>query len=137
MREKISPNMKCPCGSGQKYKKCCQPYHRGKKAESAERLMRTRYSAFAANEPDYLIRTTDCESEIFQEDQKVWREELRDFVSKTKFEKLEILEREEGETEAVIRFKAYYNGGIHNERSLFRKKEERWYYTGAISVSFP
>lgn len=22
-REKVSPNSKCPCGSGKKYKKCC------------------------------------------------------------------------------------------------------------------
>ena len=45
----------CPCGSGEPYARCCGPLHAGVPAASAEALMRSRYSAFALNLPDYLM----------------------------------------------------------------------------------
>jgi len=48
----------CPCGSGTRYDACCGPLHRGVgQAETAEQLMRSRYSAYALNEVDYVLRT--------------------------------------------------------------------------------
>ena len=47
----------CPCGGGL-YGRCCGPLHRGEqRALTAEQLMRSRYSAFARGEVDYLIAT--------------------------------------------------------------------------------
>ena len=47
----------CPCG-GVVYRSCCGPLHRGdQRAETAEQLMRSRYSAFARGEIDYLLAT--------------------------------------------------------------------------------
>ncbi len=47
----------CPCG-GSTYDSCCGPLHRGEAiAQTAEQLMRSRYSAFARGEGDYLLRT--------------------------------------------------------------------------------
>jgi len=45
--KKPKPNTPCPCGSGRKYKKCCQPYHRGAKPDNALTLMKSRYAAYA------------------------------------------------------------------------------------------
>ena len=54
----------CPCGSGDTLDLCCGPLHRGKrKAETAEALMRSRYSAYARSELDYLIATHPMPSE--------------------------------------------------------------------------
>ena len=48
----------CPCLSGMSYESCCEPLHREKqRAATAEQLMRSRYSAFALAEVDYLIAT--------------------------------------------------------------------------------
>jgi len=48
----------CPCGSGRVYRDCCMPFHRGAaEAPDAEALMRSRYSAFALKEAEYLWRT--------------------------------------------------------------------------------
>lgn len=48
----------CPCGSGRSYDDCCGRLHRGKaEATSAEELMRSRYTAFARRDADYLLRT--------------------------------------------------------------------------------
>ena len=52
----------CPCESGKPYQRCCEVYHLGTPAPTAEALMRSRYSAYAladhnAQLKDYLLRT--------------------------------------------------------------------------------
>ena len=48
----------CSCLSGMSYETCCEPLHRRKQlANTAEQLMRSRYSAFALAEVDYLMAT--------------------------------------------------------------------------------
>ena len=49
---------RCPCLSGETYGACCGPLHRGElAAPTAERLMRSRYSAFAVLDEAYLLAT--------------------------------------------------------------------------------
>ena len=51
-------NKLCPCGTGQSYVDCCGALHSGARtAATAEQLMRSRYSAFAVSDEDYLLRT--------------------------------------------------------------------------------
>lgn len=45
----------CPCGSGRGYAACCGEFHGGVAAPDAERLMRSRYSAFVLGREDYLL----------------------------------------------------------------------------------
>jgi len=54
---KFSLNKKCPCGSGQKYKKCCKLFHNGKVAKNALELMRSRYSAYVVGDAKYIMKT--------------------------------------------------------------------------------
>lgn len=49
----------CPCKSRETYSACCQPFHLGRaKPETAEQLMRSRFSAFFFRLVDYLVATT-------------------------------------------------------------------------------
>ncbi len=48
---------RCPCGRGDAYASCCEPLHAGAPASTAERLMRSRYSAFALGVAEYLLRS--------------------------------------------------------------------------------
>ncbi|MBM3208253.1 MAG: zinc chelation protein SecC [Chlamydiae bacterium] len=49
----------CPCGSKKEYKNCCQKIIDGKVLpETAEQLMRSRYSAFTQQKIDYLKKTS-------------------------------------------------------------------------------
>ena len=49
----------CPCTSKKPYDRCCGPYHSGGKVpETAEQLMRSRFSAYALGKADYLRTTT-------------------------------------------------------------------------------
>jgi SEC-C motif-containing protein len=47
----------CPCGSGEAYAACCGRYHAGTPAPDAERLMRSRYSAYVRGLEAYLLAT--------------------------------------------------------------------------------
>lgn len=52
--------VRCPCGSGAPYAACCGPLHAGRAAAdptatTAEALMRSRYSAYAVGDVDYLL----------------------------------------------------------------------------------
>jgi SEC-C motif-containing protein len=49
----------CPCKSRAIYAECCLPFHSGKaKPETAEQLMRSRFSAYFFRLVDYLVNTT-------------------------------------------------------------------------------
>lgn len=52
-----TPIEPCPCGSGLGYDACCRPLHDGAPAPDAERLMRSRYSAYALQLEPYLLAT--------------------------------------------------------------------------------
>ncbi len=47
----------CPCGSGYQFETCCGKFHAGAIAPDAERLMRSRYSAYVLGLEDYLRAT--------------------------------------------------------------------------------
>ena len=52
------PFKPCPCGSGRSYAACCQPFHMcEKQAPTPEDLMRSRYSAYALADAEYLRRS--------------------------------------------------------------------------------
>ena len=53
----FSVDQPCPCGRGEAYGACCGPLHSGAAAPTAERLMRSRYSAFALGKAQYLLDT--------------------------------------------------------------------------------
>jgi hypothetical protein len=49
---KISRNAPCPCGSGQKYKKCCLPQHENAAAEAREERRAAEPATFVAHPTD-------------------------------------------------------------------------------------
>lgn len=52
-----SSSSSCPCGSGRSFGACCRPLLRGGEADSAEALMRSRFTAFALGDVAHLWRT--------------------------------------------------------------------------------
>lgn len=131
---KPSPNTPCPCGGG-KYKKCCQKYHKGAFAPSALLLMKSRYSAYALDIAEYIIRTTHPDNPDYTENTQRWREEISRFSQGTRFEGLRILSYEEGEEESFVSFEATLSSGIMREKSRFLKENGRWLYVDGV-VSF-
>jgi SEC-C motif domain protein len=123
--------MMCPCGSGQSYRACCRPLHHGElQARSAEELMRSRYSAYAYRETDYLFRT--------------WHPRTRPLdvtvdagITWTGLDVVDAVaggpDDDRGEVEFTARFESGGRpGGLH-ERSRFERRAGRWFYLDAIT----
>lgn len=128
----------CPCSTGRKYQDCCEPFHKGAAPETAVKLMRSRYSAYALGLADYIIETTHPLNPHFQLDRNTWRKQILDFSENTDFRKLEILAFSEGKYEAEVTFTAFLKQGgkdaTFTERSHFLKVNNRWlYYSGTVS----
>jgi len=120
---KFSINQPCPCGSGKKYKKCCGILHKGAIAKDALELMKSRYSAFAVGNVDYIVKTS-----TFQKD----KDDLKSFCDACVFYKLQIIEFIDGNSEAFVTFKATLfcdeQDNSFTEKSRFIKENGKWYY---------
>ncbi|MEO1331581.1 MAG: YchJ family metal-binding protein [Pseudomonadota bacterium] len=113
----------CPCG-GASYAACCARLHLGQaEAETAERLMRSRYSAFARGEAAYLLRTWAPEtrpSSVGLDPRRVWTGLTVHAATET------------GPDAATVAFTARYavdgKKGALSETSRFRREHGRWLY---------
>lgn len=119
----------CPCGSAQ-YSECCQPLHLGNdKAQTAEQLMRSRYSAFAKHEIDYIVKTT-----AIGQQRALDVKAITDWSKANQWLKLEVVQSNEkiDKNHAQVEFKAHYHDGkqaqIHHEVSHFVQHEDTWYF---------
>ena len=129
----------CPCGSGRGYSVCCEPYISGReKAPDAQALMRSRYSAYAEHEIDYIINT--C---VKRGKEDIDYKSTRDWSEKSKWLGLKIISAEKGgpaDSEGTVEFEAVYeqNGlkDIHHETAKFIKKNDEWLYSdGRVAPS--
>jgi len=131
---KIRSRTDCPCGSGKIYHECCRPLHIGKAhAETAEELMRSRYSAYFFRLVDYIYSTTHPNvrgPELIVE--------LDNTINDMMWRKLQILQTSKGSAEdkkGKVEFIAQYHheGKFHemHEKSRFRKHKGRWKYLDA------
>ncbi len=124
----------CPCCSGLEYEHCCQPFHLGKGVENARQLMRSRFSAYALNLPDYIVATTHPASPQYADNKFSWKRGITQFSKNTLFQNLKILEFKEYQNQAVVTFTAYLSQAgedtTFTERSYFEKFKGRWLYKG-------
>ncbi len=125
--------LNCPCGSQKKYQKCCQIVHKDISiVETAEQLMRSRYTAFTKAMGNYLMTSHHSTTRPLAEKKAIvtWAKSL-------KWDRLEILNTTkglEGDTKGTVEFNAYYFQNtieecIH-ENSQFVKENGIWMYLG-------
>ncbi len=116
--------MKCPCGSGLTFSGCCEPFIEGATLPpDAERLMRSRYTAFSQRRMDYIAAS--------------WHPDFRppdlEADDALRWLGLSVIDVKPGATEAQVEFEARYlaNGKLDaiHERSDFRFDQGRWWYT--------
>jgi SEC-C motif-containing protein len=120
----------CPCGSGQTFAQCCDPLIAGKShAANAEQLMRSRYTAYARNAVDYILRTTHPDFRKYYS-----KRSIRQWSEANHWNRLEI----HAITPHTVTFSAYFtpkNGlpEVHREHSSFVQENGRWYFTEGMS----
>jgi len=135
---KVPPNAPCACHSGQKYKRCCRPYHRGAQVEQPELLMRARYAAFSYGLAAYVMQTTHPSSPSIEADPAAWERSILEFARDTRFAGLEVEAASGSKIEASVTFRAMLWQGERDvsftERSRFLREGDRWlYHSGVVS----
>jgi SEC-C motif domain protein len=130
----------CPCGKGESLETCCGPLLAGEtKAKTAEELMRSRYSAFATGNVDYVLSTHDPDT-VNQVD----RAATEAWSAQSEWTGLEI-HTVEGGTESdhfgSVEFTANYKikgaAIAHRERATFRKHNGAWLFVDGEQVAGP
>jgi len=133
----MSENTKesCPCQSTLVYEQCCGQYHKsGGHAPTAEALMRSRYTAYAMGNAQYLFRT--------------WHSNTRPTLQSLKASgpqtliSLKIISTQAGGEEdkkGIVEFiSSRYSPSLlgeieqHKEKSLFTRVKGNWVYIDAI-----
>lgn len=116
---------KCFCDTGLLFEDCCGLYlKQNQKAPTALALMRSRYSAYATHNANYLLETT-----YISERKYYSKAEILKWAVANKWRKLEIL----SSTENTVEFKAYFldenqKPQTHYEFSTFKFENDAWFY---------
>ncbi len=133
----ISENL-CPCSSGITYDKCCKRFHQGDLPENALQLMRSRYAAYAMDNPTYIIETTHPASPQYSENKFSWKRNISQLFRSATFNKLDILDFKEQNCIATVTFTAHITQKDHDatftEKSYFEKIGNRWLYRDGQST---
>ena len=114
----------CPCGSSIEFFKCCEPYLNDKvPCTTPEQLMRSRYTAFSLNYPDYLLHTSSIQLKA-----ELSRQSLVDTIEVFSFIKLEVIETKDN----FVTFHAHLlnDNEYHQlkETSTFVQEQGLWKY---------
>jgi len=128
----------CPCGSGVEFARCCEPFLKGALVpETAEQVMRARYTAHTRVDMAYLMATLHPGNvnEGEEESARRWAEE-------SEWLGLEILATKDGgagDSEGIVEFVARFrdkNGETHahHERSTFVNEKGRWLFREGHTV---
>ena len=125
VKNKLMESKKCFCDTGLLFEDCCGLYlQNNQKAPTALALMRSRYSAYAIHDADYLLETT-----YVSELKHYSKSEILKWATTNKWQKLEIISF----TENTVEFKAYFLDSnnqpqVHYEFSTFKFENNAWYY---------
>jgi SEC-C motif-containing protein len=132
----------CPCRRREAkplaFGACCGPILAGAPAPSAEALMRSRYSAFASADGDYLLASLAPESRGDFD-----RKSALHWATSSQWTGLDILATEAGlvgDETGVVEFVAHFTmegeTKAHRERSSFRKNPETggWWFVDEVKT---
>ena len=127
-KEDTSPEL-CPCKSGKPYGECCEPILEGTaQAETAEALMRARYSAYVTEHVQFLKQssTVAAQADFNEQTAQAWSRTAR-------WHGLEIIRTEKGQPAddtGIVEFRATYTANDefcnHHEIATFVKENGVW-----------
>ena len=128
----------CPCGSGSLFSACCEPIVNGtRESETAEELMRARYSAFVTGAIDFIVNSTHSHTR-----KEIDLDFIREWSQTSDWLGLQIIETKQvNDNKAFVSFEAQYtqNGKDqnHREKSLFEREEGQWRFVTGDELKNP
>jgi SEC-C motif domain protein len=128
----------CPCGSGKSFSDCCEPIIKGTRAsETAEELMRARYSAFVTHAIDFIVDSTHSRTR-----KEIDLDFIHEWSETSTWHGLQILETKVvNDDKTFISFEARYTQGgaehNHREKSLFERENGDWRFVTGDELKNP
>ncbi len=131
----VDQNKHCPCGHDVELADCCGRFLDGSTfPQTAEELMRSRYSAYVLEKIEYLKETLWPRYQAGFDAFAVAK-----WASESHWTRLTVLDCHKGQSghrEGTVLFEAsFLSAGklqTHRELSLFKKQKGRWYYVKAL-----
>lgn len=129
--------MQCPCNPTKKYTDCCEKAHKNiLSVDTAEKLMRSRYSAFVLANIEYLQKSHHSSLRPTKQEKK----NIEKWTKSVSWLKLEIINSTKGTTadkDGTVEFKAFFmeNSSVNviHENSEFCKENGYWVYLEAVN----
>lgn len=130
----------CPCGARKPYLRCCAPFVSGDELpDSPAQLMRSRYTAYALGEVEYVMETTDPDGSAWEEDAQRWRASIEEFTRACEFRGVRVLEEQVEDDRGTVTFRAKLQRGREDnsfeETSEFICRDGRWLYSSGVVAS--
>jgi len=131
-------NETCPCGSGALFSNCCEPIIKGtRESETAEELMRARYSAFVIHAIDFIVASTHSRTR-----KEIDVGYIREWSETSTWHGLHILDtRTVNDNKAYISFEARFTQRgeeqNHREKSLFEREDGEWRFVTGDELKNP
>src|SRR5689334_19904250 len=131
-------NQTCPCGSGSLFADCCEPIMNGtRQSETAEQLMRARYTAFVTGAIDFIVSSTHSQTQ-----KDIDLDFVRDWSQTSEWHGLQLLETKQvNDNRALVSFEAHYakdgKEHTHREKSLFEREEGEWRFVTGDELKNP
>ena len=122
----------CPCGSGVSFALCCEPFLVGKLLpQTAEQLMRSRYTAYSRADINYIRDTMRGPAA-----QGFDSEAAAKWAAAVEWLGLKVLSASEDGDQGEVIFVASFRekGELREirERSRFEKTKHKWYYVDQV-----
>jgi SEC-C motif-containing protein len=137
-KKKSAARRPCPCRSGLAYRECCRPFHRGEEAPDPARLMRSRFSAFALGDGEYLFRTLHPAHPLRGRDEAAVIRELSKAKDSVRYMDLTIHDADEEADRGRVLFTArvFEKGQDRSfvELSEFERADGSWRYREGLTV---
>ena len=128
----------CPCGSGIPFANCCEPVIKGEReSETAEQLMRARYSAFATGVVEFIVATTHSTTRP-----EVNLADITEWSQTSTWHGLQIIAtRDVDENKTFVSFEAQFTQRgedvSHREMSLFEREGGKWRFVTGDQLKNP
>jgi len=128
----------CPCGSGSLFGNCCEPIIEGtRESQTAEELMRARYSAFVTHAIDFIVASTHSRTR-----KEIDVDYIREWSETSTWHGLQILEtRIVNDNKAYVSFEARFTQRgeeqKHREKSLFEREHGQWRFVTGDELKNP
>jgi len=126
--------MQCPCNSTLNFIHCCQPAINGKSpAKTAEALMRSRYTAYAIGDAQYIFDTYATKQKTV-----ITLANIQEGIDQNKWVKLVIQPSDNATVQNIVEFSAFYlvDSQLYEmrESSNFIKEGNVWRYVDGTII---